>query len=129
VGYIFLRYAYEDCARNVERAIAEAAAAGYLGRDILGSGFSFELHVHRSAGRYICGEETALLNSLEGRRANPRSKPPFPAVKGLFGKPTTVNNVETLAAVPHILTGGADWFKSLARPKTARGPSYGLSGT
>jgi NADH-quinone oxidoreductase subunit F len=129
VGYIFLRYAYEDCARNVERAIAEAREAGYLGQNILGSGFAFELHVHRSAGRYICGEETALLNSLEGRRANPRSKPPFPAVKGLFGKPTTVNNVETLAAVPHILTGGADWFKSLARTEDGAGTKlYGLSG-
>jgi NADH-quinone oxidoreductase subunit F len=98
VGFIFVRYAYEEAARNLERAIAEAKAAGYQGSNILGSGFSCELHVHRSAGRYICGEETALLNSLEGRRANPRSKPPFPAVKGLFGKPTTVTNVETLAA-------------------------------
>ncbi len=112
VGYIFIRYAYEECARNLERAIAEATAAGYLGQNILGSGFSFELHVHRSAGRYICGEETALLNGLEGRRPNPRSKPPFPAQRGLFGRPTTVNNVETLAAVPHIITGGPEWFKA-----------------
>lgn len=129
VGYVFLRYAYEECARNVERAIAEAREAGYLGKDILGSGFSCELHVHRSAGRYICGEETALLNSLEGRRAHPRAKPPFPAQRGLFAKPTTVNNVETLANIPHIVTGGAEWFKGLARTGDGAGTKlYGLSG-
>jgi NADH-quinone oxidoreductase subunit F len=128
-GYVFLRYAYEECARNVQRAIAEAAAKGYLGRDILGTGFSFELNVHRSAGRYILGEETALMNGLEGRRPNPRSKPPFPAQRGLFGKPTNVNNVETFANVPHILTGGADWYKSLAlTPEGAGTLLVGLSG-
>ena len=110
VGYIFLRYAYEDCAQRVEQAIEEAVASNYLGRNILGSGFDLELHVHRSAGRYILGEETALLNGLEGRRPNPRSKPPFPAQSGLFGKPTNVNNVETLANVPHILANGVMWF-------------------
>ena len=114
VGYIFIRYAYEQQAQNLRRAIAEAKAAGYLGDNILGSGFDFELHVHGSAGRYILGEETALLNGLEGRRPTPRLKPPFPAVKGLFGRPTTVNNVETLANIPHIVTGGAHWFKDLA---------------
>jgi len=129
VGYVFLRYAYEACAQNVERAIAEAEAHGYLGRDLLGSGFGFELHVHRSAGRYILGEETALINGLEGRRPNPRSKPPFPAQRGLFGKPTNVNNVETFANVPHILTGGADWYKSLAMtPEGAGTLLVGLSG-
>ena len=128
-GHVFLRYAYEECARNVERAIAEAEAHGYLGRDLLGSGFGFELHVHRSAGRYILGEETALINGLEGRRPNPRSKPPFPAQRGLFGKPTNVNNVETFANVPHILTGGADWYKSLAMtPEGAGTLLVGLSG-
>jgi NADH-quinone oxidoreductase subunit F len=129
VGYIFLRYAYEDCSQRVERAIEEAIAAGYLGRNILGSGFDVELHVHRSAGRYILGEETALLNGLEGRRPNPRSKPPFPAQSGLFGKPTNVNNVETLANVPHILANGIMWFHDLAlNPESAGTKLFGLSG-
>ena len=128
-GFIFIRYAYEQCAANLERAIAEAKAAGLLGHNILGSGFSFDLHVHRSAGRYICGEETALLNSLEGRRPTPRSKPPFPAVRGLFDRPTTVNNIETLCCVPHILVGGADWFKELSASADGAGTKiYGLSG-
>ena len=129
VGYIFLRYAYEDCAQRVERAIDEAVAAGYLGKNILGSGFNLELHVHRSAGRYILGEETALLNGLEGRRPNPRSKPPFPAQSGLFGKPTNVNKVETLANVPHILANGVMWFHDLAlNPESAGTKLFGLSG-
>lgn len=129
VGYIFIRYAYQQQAENLRRAIAEASEAGYLGKDILGSGFDFELHVHGSAGRYILGEETALLNGLEGRRPNPRLKPPFPAVKGLFGRPTTVNNVETLATIPHIITGGALWFHALAlTPNGAGTKLYGLSG-
>ncbi len=103
--------------------------AGYLGKNILGSGFACELVVHRSAGRYICGEETALLNALEGKRANPRAKPPFPAVRGLFDKPTTVNNVETLANVPHILVHGPAWFKGLAATEQGAGTKlYGLSG-
>jgi NADH-quinone oxidoreductase subunit F len=128
-GYVFLRYAYEECARTVERAIVEAQARGYLGRDLLDSGFGFELHVHRSAGRYILGEETALINGLEGRRPNPRSKPPFPAQRGLFGKPTNVNNVETFANVPHILSHGADWYHGLARtPEGAGTMLVGLSG-
>ncbi len=129
VGYIFLRYAYEECSQRVERAIAEATAAGYLGRHILGTGFDVELHVHRSAGRYILGEETALLNGLEGRRPNPRSKPPFPAQRGLFSRPTNVNNVETLANVPHILTHGKLWFQELALNVESAGTKlFGLSG-
>ncbi|MHB8707907.1 MAG: NADH-quinone oxidoreductase subunit NuoF [Desulfuromonadales bacterium] len=128
-GYVFLRYAYETCAQNVERAIAEATDKGYLGRDLLGSGFAFELHVHRSAGRYILGEETALINGLEGRRPTPRSKPPFPAQSGLFGKPTNVNNVETFANVPHIFTDGPEWYQGLARtPEGAGTLLVGLSG-
>src|SRR5690606_22377281 len=115
-GYIFLRGEYVDAAANLNRAIAEAKAAGLLGRNILGSGFDFELFVHTGAGRYICGEETALINSLEGRRANPRSKPPFPAAVGVWGKPTCVNNVETLCNVPAIVGNGVDWYKSLCRP-------------
>jgi NADH-quinone oxidoreductase subunit F len=128
-GYIFLRYAYGRCLANLQRAIAEAEEAKLLGRNILGSDFSFELHVHGSAGRYVCGEETALLNSLEGRRPNPRSKPPFPAIKGLFYKPTVLNNVETLANIPHIVAGGARWFSGLARTEAGAGTKiYGLSG-
>ncbi|AFN77702.1 NADH-quinone oxidoreductase subunit F [Stutzerimonas stutzeri DSM 10701] len=115
-GYIFLRGEYVDAARNLNRAIDEAKAAGLLGKNILGSGFDFELFVHTGAGRYICGEETALINSLEGRRANPRAKPPFPAAVGVWGKPTCVNNVETLCNVPAIIGNGVDWYKSLARP-------------
>lgn len=115
-GYIFLRGEYVDAARNLNRAIDEAKAAGLLGQNILGSGFDFELFVHTGAGRYICGEETALINSLEGRRANPRAKPPFPAAVGVWGKPTCVNNVETLNNVPAIVLNGVDWYKSLARP-------------
>ncbi|MGQ7958172.1 NADH-quinone oxidoreductase subunit NuoF [Pseudomonas sp. SP16.1] len=115
-GYIFLRGEYVECARHLRRAIAEAQAAGLLGRNIQGSGFDLELFVHTGAGRYICGEETALINSLEGRRANPRSKPPFPASVGAWGKPTCVNNVETLCNVPAIIEHGVDWYRALARP-------------
>ncbi|ARA80713.1 NADH dehydrogenase [Pseudomonas amygdali pv. tabaci str. ATCC 11528] len=114
-GYIFLRGEYVTAARHLNRAVAEAKAAGLLGKNILGTGFDFELFVHTGAGRYICGEETALINSLEGRRANPRSKPPFPAAVGVWGKPTCVNNVETLCNVPAIVNNGNDWYKSLAR--------------
>jgi len=128
-AYIFIRYAYEECTRNLERAIEEAKQAGYLGANILGSGYGLKIHLHRSAGRYILGEETSQLNGIEGVRATPRSKPPFPAVKGLFGKPTTVNNVETLACVPHILTGGSEWFKNLAQNSDGAGTKlFGLSG-
>jgi NADH-quinone oxidoreductase subunit F len=128
-GYIFLRYAYDRAYANLLRAIAEAREAGLLGCNILGSGFCFELHVHRSAGRYICGEETALLNGLEGRRPNPRSKPPFPAIKGLFAKPTALNNIETLANIPHIVNGGAKWFSDLALTEEGAGTKlYGLAG-
>ncbi len=115
-GYIFLRGEYVDAARILNRALDEARAAGLLGRNILGSGFDFELYVHTGAGRYICGEETALINSLEGRRANPRSKPPFPAAVGVWGKPTCVNNVETLSNVPAIVANGVEWYHTLARP-------------
>ncbi len=114
-GYIFLRGEYVDAAANLNKAIAEAKQAGLLGKNIFGSGFNFELFVHTGAGRYICGEETALINSLEGRRANPRSKPPFPATVGVWGKPSCVNNVETLCNVPAIIERGVEWYKSLAK--------------
>lgn len=128
VGYIFIRGEYHLSGSRTRQAIEEARAAGYIGKNILGSPFSFEIYVHMSAGRYMCGEETGLLNALEGKRANPRAKPPFPPVVGAFGKPTVVNNVETLSCVPHILSHGADWFKSLSKTKDAGSKLYGASG-
>jgi NADH-quinone oxidoreductase subunit F len=110
--YIYIRGEYAWIVHILEKAIAQAKANGYLGKNILGKGFDLEIYVHRGAGAYICGEETALLESLEGKRGNPRLKPPFPAVKGLYGCPTVVNNVETLAAaVPIILMGGDEYAK------------------
>jgi NADH-quinone oxidoreductase subunit F len=128
VGYIFLRWAYKEAERKLRKAVAEAYEAGYLGKNILGSGFDFELHLHVSAGRYMCGEETGLLNSLEGKRATPRAKPPFPQISGLWGQPTIVNNVETLSNVPHILRKGADWFKGLSLTGDGGTKIYGASG-
>jgi NADH-quinone oxidoreductase subunit F len=128
VAYVFVRGEYIVPARRMQQAIAEAEAKGYLGENILGSGFSLALHVHTSAGRYICGEETALLNALEGRRAIPRAKPPFPQVSGLWGYPTVVNNVETLCNLPHIVANGADWFKGLSRSQVTGTKLYGASG-
>ncbi len=129
-GYIFLRGEYVLAGERLNAAIDQAKAAGYIGENILGSGFNFELHVHLGAGRYICGEETALINCLEGRRANPRTKPPFPQQAGAWGRPTIVNNVETLMNVPAILLRGADWFKSLSQGKSTDSGTkmYGISG-
>jgi NADH-quinone oxidoreductase subunit F len=126
--FIFLRDEYRLAAGRLRRAIAEAADAGWLGEHIQGGEFGVEMHLHTSAGRYICGEETALINSLEGRRAIPRAKPPFPQAVGLWGRPTVVNNVETLCNVPHIVERGADWFKSLSRSKDSGTKIYGVSG-
>jgi NADH-quinone oxidoreductase subunit F len=128
VGYIFLRAEYHCAERRLQRAIAEARARGYLGRDICGSSFSFDIYLHTSAGRYICGEETALLNALEGKRAIPRAKPPFPQMAGLWGQPTVVQNVETLYNVPHIVTHGAGWYRGLAKSKDGGTKIYGMSG-
>lgn len=128
VAYVFLRWEYKLAERRLQQAIAEAYERGYLGRNILGSGYSLELHLHVSAGRYICGEETALLNALEGKRAIPRAKPPFPQISGLWGKPTIVNNAETLCNVPHIINHGADWFKKLSRSPDGGTKLYGASG-
>jgi NADH-quinone oxidoreductase subunit F len=128
VAFIFVRGEYVLSGERLTRAIAEAYEGRYLGHDILGSGYSLEMYVHMSAGRYMCGEETALLNALEGKRANPRSKPPFPPVVGLFGKPTIVNNVETLCCVPHILSHGANWFRGLSRTNDGGTKLYGASG-
>ncbi len=110
-AFIFIRGEYAEVADGLDAAVAEAYAAGFLGEDVLGSGMTVELVVHRGAGAYICGEETALLDSLEGKRGNPRLKPPFPAVQGLYGGPTLINNVETLMNVPLIVSNGPDWYK------------------
>lgn len=128
VGYIFLRWEYRKAEEILRRAIAEAYQAGYLGKNILGSGFSLNLYLHVSAGRYISGEETALMNNLEGRRAIPRNKPPFPPVSGLWNKPTIVNNVETVCCVPHIILNGAEWFKKLSLSPDGGTKIYGASG-
>lgn len=127
-AYVFLRWAYKDAAEIITKAINEAYNSGYLGHNILGSGFNLNLHLHTSVGRYMCGEETGLLNALEGKRATPRAKPPFPQVSGLFGKPTIVNNVETLSCVPHIINKGAEWFKNLSLTDDGGTKIYGVSG-
>ncbi|MDI3308757.1 MAG: NADH-quinone oxidoreductase subunit NuoF [Acetobacteraceae bacterium] len=118
-GYIYIRGEYYNESLVLEAAIAEAYAAGLLGPNACGSGWDFDLYVHRGAGAYICGEETALIESLEGKKGMPRLKPPFPAAVGLYGCPTTVNNVETIAVVPTILRRGAAWFASFGRPKNS----------
>ncbi len=128
VAYIFLRWEYRLAAQRLQQSIEEAYAKGYLGKNILNSGWGLDLYLHISAGRYMCGEETGLLNSLEGKRANPRTKPPFPAVVGLWGKPTVVNNVETISNVPHIVNNGSDWFHSLSLGKDSGTKIYGASG-
>ncbi len=114
-AYIYIRGEFTEPLTQMRAAVRDAYAAGILGRNAMGSGKQVDVHVHKGAGAYICGEETAMMNSLEGRRGNPRIKPPFPAVAGLFGQPTTINNVETLAAAPHILKNGADWYKGFGR--------------
>jgi NADH-quinone oxidoreductase subunit F len=129
VAYVFLRWAYRRAEAAMRAAIAEAYEHGYLGQNILGSPFSLDLHLHTSAGRYICGEETALLNSLEGSRAIPRAKPPYPQTSGLWGKPVLVQNVETLANVPPLVEGGVAWYQGLSRTGDQGGTKiYGASG-
>src|SRR5256714_11051947 len=114
--YIYIRGEFTEPIQRMEAALKDAYAAGILGTNAMGSGKTINMYVHRGAGAYICGEETALMNSLEGKRGNPRIKPPFPAVSGVFNSPTTINNVETLAAVPHIINNGAAWYKQWMRP-------------
>ncbi len=127
-AFVYLRGEVVGVLRRLRAAVAEAYAAGYLGTDILGSGYDLDLIVHTGAGAYICGEETALLDSLEGRRGQPRLRPPFPAVAGLYACPTVVNNVESIASVPPILLNGVDWFKSMGTEKSPGFTLYSLSG-
>ncbi|WP_018505170.1 NADH-quinone oxidoreductase subunit NuoF [Parafrankia discariae] len=127
-AFIYLRGELIHAGRRLRAAVAEAYRAGYLGRDILGSGFDLDLVVHSGAGAYICGEETALLDSLEGRRGQPRLRPPFPATHGLYASPTVVNNVETIATVPFIVNYGVDWFRSMGRERAPGPKIYSLSG-
>jgi NADH-quinone oxidoreductase subunit F len=122
-AFIYVRGEVVHVYRRLLNAVAEAKAKGYIGENILGSGFDLDVVVHAGAGAYICGEETALLDSLEGRRGQPRLKPPFPAVAGLYARPTVVNNVESIASVPSIVSNGADWFKTMG---TDRSTGYGL---
>jgi len=127
-GYIFIRGEFIEPIHIVEDALAEAYAAGYLGQNILGTGFSFDLYVYRGAGAYICGEETALMEALEGKKGQPRFKPPFPASYGLYGRPTTINNVETFASVPDIITKGGEWFLNLGKPNNGGTKIFSVTG-
>jgi NADH-quinone oxidoreductase subunit F len=127
-AYIYIRGEMPKGARVIVNAIEEAYAKGYLGKNIMGSGFDLDVVLFRGAGAYICGEETALLESIEGKNGEPRPKPPFPAQVGLFGCPTVINNVETLACVPHIINRGADWFSEIGTPKNTGTKIYGLCG-
>ena len=126
--YIYIRGEYYNESVVLEKAIAEAYAAGLIGKNACGSGWDLDIYVHRGAGAYICGEETALLESLEGKKGQPRLKPPFPANKGLYGSPTTVNNVETIAVIPTILRRGANWFSSFGREKNTGTKVFCISG-
>jgi NADH-quinone oxidoreductase subunit F len=127
-GYNYIHGEIWDVYERCEEAIREAYDAGFLGKDILGSGFSFDLANHHGYGAYICGEETALLESLEGKKGQPRFKPPFPASFGLYGKPTTINNTETFASVPGIIRNGGDWFAGLGRPNNGGTKLFSVSG-
>jgi NADH-quinone oxidoreductase subunit F len=127
-AFIYIRGEFAYGAGVLNKAIDEALNKGYLGKNILDSGFDLELSVHRGAGAYICGEETALLESIEGKRGHPRLKPPFPAVVGLYGAPTVINNVETLANVPHIIKNGAEWYASIGTERNTGTRLFGVSG-
>lgn len=127
-AYIYIRGEFVEEAETLERTIAEAYRKKYLGKDILRTGYDLDIYVHRGAGAYICGEETALMESIEGKRGLPRLKPPFPAVVGLFGCPTIVNNVETLACVPHIIERGAAWFAGIGRTRNTGPKLFCVSG-
>ncbi|MGB2722324.1 MAG: SLBB domain-containing protein, partial [Rhodococcus sp. (in: high G+C Gram-positive bacteria)] len=127
-AFVYVRGEVVPVLRRLQAAVAEAYAAGYLGKGVLGTGFDLELVIHAGAGAYICGEETALLDSLEGRRGQPRLRPPFPAVAGLYARPTVVNNVESIASVPVILRNGIEWFRSMGSEKSPGFTLYSISG-
>jgi NADH-quinone oxidoreductase subunit F len=127
-AYIYIRGEYTESINRVQAAVDEAYAAGLLGKNILGSGYDLEMALYEGAGAYICGEETALINSLEGRRGHPRLKPPFPAVEGLYGCPTVVNNVETFSAVTHIIQNGSEWYSKMGTPKSSGTRLFSVSG-
>jgi len=127
-AYIYVRGEAVHAARRLRNAVGEARAAGYVGQNILDSGVNVEIVVHSGAGAYICGEETALLDSLEGYRGQPRLRPPFPATHGLYASPTVVNNVETIASVPYIVLGGAGWFRTMGTEKSPGPKIYSISG-
>jgi len=127
-AFIYIRGEYTTSINRVQAAVDEAYAAGLLGKNILGTGYDLEMALYQGAGAYICGEETALINSLEGRRGHPRLKPPFPAVAGLYNSPTVVNNVETFSAVPHIIQNGAEWYAKMGTPKSTGTRLFSVSG-
>jgi NADH-quinone oxidoreductase subunit F len=128
VGYNYIRGEFGEPIERFEAALKEAYEAGLLGKNILDSGIDIDLYTHHGAGAYICGEETALLESIEGKKGQPRYKPPFPAAKGLYGKPTTINNTETLASVPEILNNGPDWFLNIGKPNNGGPKLFAISG-
>lgn len=127
-AYIFIRWGYKLSVERINKAIAEAYAKNYLGKNILGSSYSLDMYIHTSAGRYMCGEESSLINALGGKRGIPRTKPPYAVTCGLWGKPTVVDNVETVSNVPHIVLNGAKWFKSLSMTEEGGTKIYGVSG-
>ena len=127
-GYNYIRGEFIEPMRRFEEALEEARAAGYLGKNILGSGWDFDLHTHLGAGAYICGEETALLESIEGKKGQPRFKPPFPAQFGLFGKPTVINNTESFASIPMILSEGGEWFRDIGVENSGGPKLFSVSG-
>lgn len=128
IAYIYLRVEFHEQFHILQKALDEAYAAGLFGKNILGSGYDLECYIHRGAGAYVCGEETGLIESIEGKRGCPRIKPPFPAIEGLFRRPTVVNNVETLSCLPHIINKGPKWFTSIGTPNSAGPKLYCVSG-
>ncbi len=128
IGYVYLRYEYPDALKVMQEAIEQAEKRNLLGKNIMGSDFDFEIRIFRGAGAYICGEETAIISSIQGQRGNSINKPPFPAIKGLFGMPTVINNVETLAVVPQIVMNGADWYKSTGIEGSEGSKVFALTG-
>ncbi len=127
-AFIYIRGEFYFGAKRLEKALEECYQKGYLGKNILGSGFNLDLNIHRGGGAYICGEETSLMESVEGERANPRLKPPFPASVGLYKNPTVINNVETLSNIPHIVLNGAEWYANIGMPKSTGTKIFSLSG-